>query len=138
MGACSLLPAAAFLTHIKRPWLIYFGDVLVGRIMRSVGNPGAAPKWEWRCGFYPGSDPGECKNGTAATFDKARAAFEAAWRMFMSKRADEERWGMSRTELERRILRLRRQDMGLVKIGRTLGVGTSVVQRVLAAAEASG
>jgi DNA invertase Pin-like site-specific DNA recombinase len=50
--------------------------------------------------------------------------------------ADEERWGM--TELERRILRLRRQDMGLVKIGRTLGVGTSVVQRVLAAAEASG
>ena len=46
--------------------------------------------------------------------------------------ADEKRWGMSRADLEKRILHLRRQDMGLVKIGRTLGVGTSVVQRVLA------
>jgi DNA invertase Pin-like site-specific DNA recombinase len=50
--------------------------------------------------------------------------------------ADEKRWGMSRAELETRILRLRKQDMGLVKIGRTLGVGTSVVQRVLATAPA--
>ena len=50
--------------------------------------------------------------------------------------ADEKRWGMSRAELEKRILRLRKQDMGLVKIGRTLGVGTSVVQRVLATAPA--
>jgi DNA invertase Pin-like site-specific DNA recombinase len=48
--------------------------------------------------------------------------------------ADEVRWGMRRAELERRILRLRRQGMGLVKIARTLRVGTSVVQRVLAAA----
>ena len=39
---------------------------------------------------------------------------------------------MSRAELEDRILRLRRQGMGLVKNGRTLGEGTSVVQRVLA------
>jgi len=44
--------------------------------------------------------------------------------------------GMSRAELERRILRLRKQDMGLVKIGRTFGVRTSVEQRVLAAAPA--
>jgi DNA invertase Pin-like site-specific DNA recombinase len=50
--------------------------------------------------------------------------------------ADEKRWGMSRPELQTRILRLRKQDMGLVKIGRTLGVGTSVVQRVLATAPA--
>jgi DNA invertase Pin-like site-specific DNA recombinase len=50
--------------------------------------------------------------------------------------ADEKRWGMSRAELEKRILRLRKQDTGLVKIGRTLGMGTSVVQRVLAAAPA--
>jgi hypothetical protein len=41
------------------------------------------------------------------------------------------------TELERRILRLYRGGMGMVKIGRTLGVGTSVVQRVVGA-EASG
>ena len=45
--------------------------------------------------------------------------------------ADEKRWGMRRAELEKRILCLRKQDMGFVKIGRTLGVGTSVVQRVL-------
>jgi len=50
--------------------------------------------------------------------------------------ADEKRWGMSRAELETRIRRLRKQEMGLVKIGRTLRVGTSVVQRVLAAAPA--
>ena len=48
--------------------------------------------------------------------------------------ADEQRWGMSRSEIQMRILRLRKQGMGIVKIGRTLGVGTSVVQRVLAAA----
>jgi Resolvase, N terminal domain len=35
--------------------------------------------------------------------------------------ADEKRWGMSRADLEKRILHLRRQDMGLVKIGRLCG-----------------
>src|SRR4029077_14461982 len=44
--------------------------------------------------------------------------------------ADEKRWGMGRADLETRILRLRKQGMGIVKVGRTLGVGTSVVQRV--------
>ena len=39
---------------------------------------------------------------------------------------------MTRADLEKRILRLRKEGVGLVKIGRTLGVGTSVVQRVLA------
>ena len=45
--------------------------------------------------------------------------------------ADEERWGMSRAELERRILRLHKDGTGILKIGKTLGVGTSVVQRVV-------
>jgi hypothetical protein len=36
------------------------------------------PKWEWRCGFYSGSRPGECSSGTAATFQEARGAFEIA------------------------------------------------------------
>ncbi len=27
----------------------------------------------WICGFYPGSEPGEYTDGTAATFDKASA-----------------------------------------------------------------
>ena len=38
---------------------------------------------------------------------------------------------MSKAELEKRILKLRKGGMGVLKIGRTLGVGTSLVQRVL-------
>ena len=45
--------------------------------------------------------------------------------------ADEERWGMSRDQLERRILSLHKNGTGILKIGKTLGVGTSVVQRVV-------
>jgi DNA invertase Pin-like site-specific DNA recombinase len=48
-----------------------------------------------------------------------------------SRSADEERWGMSRAELEKRILRLHKDGMGILKIGKTLGIGTSVVQRVV-------
>ena len=45
-------------------------------------------------GFCPGSEPGEQQNGTAATFDEARADFEGAWRVFLSKRteADFQAW----------------------------------------------
>jgi hypothetical protein len=71
---------------LQETWLIYFGDVRVGAVSRSVGNPNAAPQWQWHCGFYPGSAPGECKSGTAASFEAARAAFEAAWRVFLSNR----------------------------------------------------
>ena len=68
------------LTRRKDPfrtdcWQIYFGDVRVGTIAKSVGNPNAVPQWQWHCGFYPGSNPGE----TAPTFDQARADFEVAW-----------------------------------------------------------
>src|SRR5271154_1325213 len=83
-----------FLTRRRIPdahqetWLIYYGDVHAGTLMRSVGNPGAAPRWQWNCGFYPGGDPGDCKAGVAQTFDEARAAFEAAWRVFLSKRTE--------------------------------------------------
>jgi DNA invertase Pin-like site-specific DNA recombinase len=45
--------------------------------------------------------------------------------------ADEERWGMSRVELEKRILRLYKGGTGILKIGKTLGVGTGTVQRVV-------
>jgi hypothetical protein len=38
---------------------------------------------------------------------------------------------MSRTELEKRILRLYKGGTGILKIGRTLGVGTGTVQRVV-------
>ena len=50
----------------QETWLVYYGDVHVGTIRQSVGNPNAAPQWQWRCGFYPGFEPGECKNGTLA------------------------------------------------------------------------
>jgi hypothetical protein len=75
-------------------WRVYYGDVHAGMISQCVGNPGAAAKWQWCCGFYPGSRPGECTNCTAATFQDAREAFEAARRIFLERRteADFQKW----------------------------------------------
>jgi hypothetical protein len=54
--------------------LIFYGDVRVGAIgLRSV-NPFATDPWQWRCSFYPGSEPRDWTSGTAATFDQARGA----------------------------------------------------------------
>ena len=39
--------------------------------------------------------------------------------------------GMSRAELEKRILRLYKGGAGILKIGKTLGIGTGTVQRVI-------
>src|SRR5882724_1945250 len=69
-------------------WEVYFGDVHVGTIARCVGNPSAAPEWQWLCGFYPGSKPGDQRGGSAETFDQARAEFENDWRIFSSKRTE--------------------------------------------------
>ena len=44
---------------------------------------------------------------------------------------DEERWGMCRAELEKRILSLHKGGMGILEIGRTLGVGSGTVQGIL-------
>src|SRR3977135_1325846 len=60
-------------------WYIYYGAVRVGTIARRVGNPFDTDPWEWTCGFYPGSHPRECTNGTSETFDQARADFDATW-----------------------------------------------------------
>jgi len=80
----------------ERPdcWHIYFGDVQVGTIARRTGAPIEKDPWEWSAGFYPGSDPGEIRTGTATTFDHARAGFDAAWRVFLSNRteADFQEW----------------------------------------------
>jgi len=75
-------------------WHIYYGDVRVGAIARRVGNPFDTDPWEWSCGFYPGSHPRECTSDTSETFDQARADFEAAWAVFLSKRteADFQEW----------------------------------------------
>ena len=76
--------------HSERPdcWHIYYGDVYAGTIARRVGNPFGTDPWEWNCGFYPGSHPGEHRSATAATFEQARADFETAWALFLSKRAE--------------------------------------------------
>jgi hypothetical protein len=75
-------------------WHIYYGDVQVGTIAIRIGIPHDEDPWGWDCGFYPGSHPGEHQSGTAATFDQARADFEAAWRVFLSNRteADFQAW----------------------------------------------
>jgi hypothetical protein len=73
---------------------LFCGDVHAKTIAQCVSNPGAAPKWQWRCGFYPGSRPGACTNGTAEPFQAAREAFETAWRFFLARRteADFQEW----------------------------------------------
>jgi hypothetical protein len=73
--------------HRPDCWLIYFGDVHVGTIAKSNSIPNAEPKWQWLCGFYPSSEPGEQRGGTKATFEKAREAFGAAWRVLSATSA---------------------------------------------------
>jgi hypothetical protein len=75
-------------------WHVHFGDVRVGQLARRSGIPIDEDPWEWICGFYPGSEPGEYLSGTAATFDQARADFDPAWRIFSAKRteADYQAW----------------------------------------------
>jgi len=75
-------------------WHIYYGDVHAGTIAMRTGNPHDTDPWEWSCGFYPGSMPGEIQSGTSATFDEARAEFESAWKIFLSTRteADFQEW----------------------------------------------
>ena len=80
--------------HRQECWQIFFGDIHAGTITERVGNPHDTERWEWRCGFYPGSNPGEHQSGTAASFADARADFERAWKIFLSKRteADFQAW----------------------------------------------
>jgi hypothetical protein len=88
----------------QESWHVLYDDVHVGTIAQCVGNPGAARRWQWRCGFYPGSRPGECTSGTAADFEEARADFETAWRVFLAKRteADYKAWRDQRDWTERK------------------------------------
>jgi hypothetical protein len=62
----------------QESWLVYYDDVCVGTIGLRSGNPFGTDQWQWRCGFYPGSEPGDCTSGTAASFDEARGDFELA------------------------------------------------------------
>ena len=38
--------------------------------------------------LLPRQSPGECTRGSAATFDQARADFEAAWEVFLADRTE--------------------------------------------------
>jgi hypothetical protein len=84
------MPALARRLSADRPdcWHIYYGDVHAGTIAMRAGNPHDTDQWEWRCGFYPGSRPGEIQSGTSETFDQARAEFGSAWAVFLSSRTD--------------------------------------------------
>jgi hypothetical protein len=65
-------------------WHVYYGDVHVGTIARRTGCPVDVDQWEWRCGFYPGIEPGGHQSGTAIDFEQSRADFEAAWRAILA------------------------------------------------------
>jgi hypothetical protein len=45
----------------------------IGTIAIRTGMPPGEDPWGWNCGFYPGSHPRECTDGTAATLEQARA-----------------------------------------------------------------
>jgi hypothetical protein len=47
-------------------WLVYYGDVRVGAISERTGD---TEPWEWRCGFYPGSEPGVGSPGSRSAGD---------------------------------------------------------------------
>jgi hypothetical protein len=72
----------------EEAWRIFYGDVRVGRIGKRSGNPVGTDAWSWQCGFYPGSNPGDESHGTEPSFDAARAAFESARSVFLSKRTE--------------------------------------------------
>jgi hypothetical protein len=85
-------------------WHIYYGDVHVGTVAIRSGIPHDEDPWGWACGFYPGCEPGEHTNGSAGTFDQARADFGAAWQMLLSNRteADFQAWRDQRDWTERK------------------------------------
>jgi hypothetical protein len=69
-------------------WQVHYAGVRVGVIVERSGAPPSSDQWEWHCGFYPGSNPGDDLHGTAADFEAARVVFEAAWRDYLPKRCD--------------------------------------------------
>ena len=84
------MPALTRRRSADRPdcWHIEYGDVQAGTIAMRVGNPHDTDQWEWSCGFYPGSRPGEIQSGTSATFDDARAEFAGAWKIFFANHTE--------------------------------------------------
>jgi hypothetical protein len=69
-------------------WHVHYAGVRVGVIVERSGAPPSSDQWQWCCGFYPGSNPGDDRHGTAASFEAARAAFEAAWHDYLPNLTD--------------------------------------------------
>jgi hypothetical protein len=82
------MPALTRTRVIDRPqtWHIHCAGVQVGPIVEPCGAPLSSDQWQWYCGFYLGTKPGDDRRGLAPTFEPARAAFEAAWQPFLAKR----------------------------------------------------
>jgi DNA invertase Pin-like site-specific DNA recombinase len=92
------------------------------------------------CGVFAEFERSMIQQRVVSGMARAKAAgvqFGRGNRKDDSRSKDEERWGMSRAELEKRILSLHKGGMGILKIGRTLGVGSGTVQGVLRPFEAS-
>jgi len=71
-------------TH-QECWHIFYGDLHVGTITERAGVPHDVDQWGWRCGFYPLTHRHEHAEGTAASFNQARDAFDAAWKAYLPK-----------------------------------------------------
>jgi hypothetical protein len=74
----------------REVWHVYYGDVHVGTVGERAGVPVDVDQWRWSCGFYPGCEPGEHRDGTAPDFFTARREFEAAWREFSAKKTEDD------------------------------------------------
>jgi hypothetical protein len=72
----------------RETWHVYYGDVRVGTIGERAGVPVDVDQWSWSCGFYPGLEPGQHRDGSAETFKLARVAFEDAWQMLLPQIPD--------------------------------------------------
>jgi hypothetical protein len=69
----------------RESWIVIYGNVCVGTIGLRAGVPTHVEQWGWRCGFPQVNDRGLRTQGTAATFEEARADFEAAWSAYLPR-----------------------------------------------------
>jgi hypothetical protein len=85
-------------------WHVYYGDIRVGLIGERAGVPVDVDQWQWSCGFYPGLHPGQHRYGIGATFEEARAGFEADWDHLLPEISDGafEEWRHQRDFTERK------------------------------------
>ena len=67
------------------------------------------------------------------TRERINAGLARAKARGVNRKGEPLRLGRPPAATERDIRKLRAKGMGMIKIGRILGIGTSVVQRVLAA-----